>query len=146
MKSDHVLIADYIISVVDEHLCRHPERQFIFCGDFNNFDDTLFSDYFNCVETIQNSFRADSCLDRIWVSRTICEQYEIVSEIGPPLKTSDHNCVLLTAEKASKANIRTIQNVYDFRRSHISAFLNNLSCANFSSIYQADSVNEKCEV
>ena len=141
----HQLILDGMINHFDTLLDSSPDTKFIICGDFNDFQSNAFHRNFLCVNRVTSPTRGNSLLDQIWISEVMEENYPEPAEIGSPLGSSDHNCVVLRPAGKPEKEERIIKTVYDFRQTHIQNFLKCLASLSFKEIYAASDVNKKCD-
>ena len=121
-----------------------PSSKFILCGDFNNFDTNCFRVHFSFVNRVISPTRGQSHLDQIWISECLMASFPNAAIIGPPLSTSDHNCVLLKSVRASENNMTSRKTVFDYRRSHVDNFMHQMANTDFNAVFSAQSVNDKC--
>ena len=141
----HQLILDSMINHFDTFFDSSPDMKFIICGDFNDFRSNAFNRDFLCVNRVTSPTRGNSVLDQIWISEAMEENYPEPAEIGPPLGSSDHNCVVLRPAGTAKKEEKVFKIVYDFRQTHVQNFLQSLASLNFKEIYAASDVNDKCK-
>ena len=72
------------------------DGRIMIAGDLNDFKMDLLSDNFAYL-TVHESTRKDAILDQIWFSESLSDFYEESAIVGPPLKTSDHNCIFVNS-------------------------------------------------
>ena len=139
-------ISAFFENVFDEELAICPDLKFIVCGDFNDFNSSIFRHYFglkNCVET---PTRGESVLDQIWMSSTMVEHYVTCAEVGPPLGTSDHRTVFLPTRDYSVSARKRIVKLKDYRMSNLAHFGRALSSSDFSPLEREESLDNKCSL
>ena len=144
--SSHRSINDFCDQMHDSILETFPRTSFILCGDFNDFDSLHFQENFAFKNHVKSPTRGNSFLDQIWISEDLESKYSVDAQIGPPLSSSDHNCVYLESLTLSKhsTSIRSIKTVYDLRQSNILRYMSCLSQQDFSEVYNASGVDGKC--
>jgi len=141
----HENIFESLTNLFDATMTDRPDTKFLICGDFNDFSTAAFGQSFLCVNRVSLPTRGNSYLDQIWLSESIEVHYPNCAEIGPPLGTSDHNCVLLRpTEELLSDGKEVTRTILDYRREHIHSFLIKLSNLGFSEVYSAPNANEKC--
>ena len=141
----HNSLFESITHLVDNFFEHFPSSRItcIFCGDFNDFRTKCFHTNFSLVNKVTTATRETALLDQIWISEDLGDRYDD-AEVGPPLATSDHNCVFLRSSSSIEHKISERKTVFDYRRSHIDAFLRVLSSSDFGNVYNAETVNDKC--
>jgi hypothetical protein len=144
-SSQHRDIQEEIDQHVDKLLVDSPGMRVIICGDFNDFDTSSFRQNFNCINKVTSPTRGKSFLDQIWVTEELADDYSKAAEVGPPLGTSDHCCVMLHPCRDFKKIGTTEHTVFDYRASNINSFLLSLAKSDFRDVFTASGVNEKCE-
>ena len=140
----HQCILESITTFFDSISTASPGTKFLFCGDFNDFSTALFGQRLLCVDRVRIPTRGNSILDQIWVSESIEGHYPDLAVIGPPLGTSDHNCVLLKPITEATTGNEVTKTVFDYRRENICNFLAKISALGFHEVYTSSNVNEKC--
>ena len=144
-KATHDTIVDHLTFEFDRLLTMYPDDKIVLAGDFNDFDTTFLSINFGLVNRVVNATRNNAVLDHIWIDESLCDCYPCAANIGPPLGSSDHNCVFLRSVSVSQfPESRRPTLVWDFRESNVSEFLLSLSSTNFDVIKQETSVNKMC--
>jgi hypothetical protein len=146
-KSDHDLIIDYLVSELDRLLTIFPDDKVVIAGDFNDFCTRFLFENFGLVDRVSEATRNSAILDHIFIDEDLCDFYPNMAEIGPPLRNSDHNCVLLSPHHMPPCS-ETHRPVYvwDFRDSHVGEFLRRLSSTNFDEVVNKNCVNDMCSV
>ena len=144
-KADHHLLQNFLTQELDSILAAQPNVKLVVAGDFNDFDTLFLSELFCLVNTVSSPTRNSAILDHIWVDEDLCNMYCRPASIGPPLKNSDHNCVLLSPLEAKSFDSRQLTFVWDYRASNIAEFLHRLSAVDFSVTMKASSIEEMCE-
>ena len=144
-KAEHDAVTDYLISEFDRYLTKYPNDKLVIAGDFNDFKTGFLIDDFNLMNRVDACTRKDALLDQIWMNDDLCDTYPHFANVGPPLGSSDHNCVFLrpVGVSVSVANCRSTL-LWDFRDSNISDFLLRLSTTNFEAVKQESSVDAMC--
>ena len=122
----HRLLEDSIIAHSDYFTAEDPHNNLIICGDFHDFDCSFLLSQLLYTNLVVQPTRATSILDQIWISEGLEMSYSNEAKIGPPIGSSDHNCVLLEPRNNGNdsPSFPLIRDVYDYRRSHIAEFLN----------------------
>ena len=144
-KAEHDSIADYITDVFDVFLAKHPNDKLLIAGDFNDFTTDFLTDDFDLQNRVDEATRKDAILDHIWLNEDLCDFYPHYANVGPPLGSSDHNCILLSPAYRSNSDESCHSTlVWDFRESYISDFLLRLATTNFEVIKQEISVDDMC--
>lgn len=144
-SSQHRVIQDEVDQHLDMLLVGSPGFRVIICGDFNDFDTSTIRQNFNCVNKVISPTRGHSLLDHIWVSEELNEDYPEEAEVGPPLGSSDHCCVMFRPSRGPKEKDTREHTVFDYRESNINNFLFSLAKSDFKEVYTASGVNAKCE-
>ena len=100
---------------------------------------------FNLIDRVDGATRKDSILDHIWLNDDLRDIYPNFADVGPPLSSSDHNCVFLkpVCEAHNPKSCRSVV-VWDFRDSYVSDFLQKLSITDFNFIEQEYSLDDMC--
>ena len=144
--SCHRDIVNFMTTHIDSFCDKYSDVNFIICGDFNDFDTNLFNILYNCVNKVSLPTRGQAFLDQVWISEDIADLYPNDASVGPPLGSSDHNCVFLTSSSPSckSLNAERVYTVFDYRLTHLSNFTRHLETSSFDSVYEASDVNEKC--
>lgn len=144
-KPEHDAIADYITDAFDIFLTSFPDDKLCIAGDFNDFKTDFLVDNFNLISRVGDATRKDALLDQVWMSDDLGDIYPHDADIGPPLGSSDHNCIFLrpTHQSQFDVNYRSML-VWDFRESHVAAFLLRLANTDFKVIAQETSVDDMC--
>lgn len=117
IRDDKDAILNYLTISTDEYLASHQNANVIIMGDFNDFDVEELSSALGLINVVADPTRNDSRLDHILLSDDLLCKYTIPAIVGPPLSTSDHNCVLLRSQCILLDTGRTAT-VYDLRRSN----------------------------
>ena len=65
------VIKDEILSITDEHLTRHQNRNLIIHGDFNHFDVSSLSSELSLTDIIDEPTRRANILDHILVGEEL---------------------------------------------------------------------------
>lgn len=144
-KVEHDAIGDYLAVEFDRLLSRYPDDKLLIAGDFNDFNTDFFADNFNLINRVDACTRNDAILDHIWINDDLCDYYPHFANVGPPLGSSDHNCVFLkpVGVSASVVNSRSAL-LWDFRDSNMNEFILRLTTTNFDVIKQESSVDAMC--
>lgn len=144
-RAEHNVIVEYIISEFDNFLIKYPNDKLLVTGDFNDFSTDFLADNFNLMNRVDEATRKDAILDLIWMNEDLRDFYPHSANVGPPLGSSDHNCIFLRPAYRSESDVdsRSLL-VWDFRDSNISAFLTRLASTNFEVIKQESSVDDMC--
>ena len=129
--------------MIDSLLLANPDSNIMITGDFNNFDSSVFLQQFSLHNCVIAPTRKDSFLDQIWINSALASQYADNASICPPLSSSDHSSVMLVGKKIQLSSNRIVK-VWDFRKSNIDRFCQNLSATDFSNIPTLDNVNDMC--
>lgn len=117
------------------------------CGDFNNFDTTVLSEDFNLSNKVTCPTRLNNILDHIWIDEELSLLYESTACIGPPLSTSDHNCIILHPTVLAKPPCSGhVVEVWDYRQSFVAEFMRTLSSLDFDVIHNCNFVNDKLQI
>ena len=146
LAADHGSIETFLSSQLDRWLLSNPNQLLLVTGDFNDFPTAFFTENFNFVNKVIDPTRQRSLLDHIWMDDGLSELYEEHATVGPPLASSDHNCVILTPTSLSSPNQnKRIIPVWDFRRSHIINFTNCLATHDFDELDYEEDVDTMCE-
>ena len=137
-------INTFFEDVLDRELSTCPDLNLIICGDFNDFNTSIFLNYFSLKNCVESPTRGQAILDHIWISPAILDQYVSCAWVGPPLGTSDHGTVFLPTKcHAFSPSQRTVK-VKDYRMSHLVRFSQALSLSDFSILEYMDSLDQKC--
>ena len=106
-KADQESFTDFLTFEIDNLLVLHPNDKLVVAGDLNDFPTAFLIENFNLVNRVTEATRKSAILDHIWIGEELCVAYPSAS-VGPPLKSSDHNSILLFPMLVSfmmKANI-----------------------------------------
>ena len=137
-------ISSFFESVFDNELTACPELKLIVCGDFNDFNTTIFRSYFGLKNCVKSPTRGESILDQIWISPAILSHYVTCAEVGPPLGSSDHRTVFLPTKDHSTSTRKRIVKIKDYRMSNLARFCQALSSSDFSILELEKSLDDKC--
>ena len=140
----HLRITDFIISEFDRLLSLYPDVKVVMAGDFNDFRSGFLSEQFGFVNTVHDSTRHTAILDQIWIDNDLRPHYAPSATVGPPIRNSDHNCVLLSPVFESMSDSHHSTVVWDYRTSHISEYLRRLSCTDFTEAVCSTTVDDMC--
>ena len=147
-KNDHNVISDFLISEFDHLLSLFPDDKFVIAGDFNDFQIEFLRENFNLVNCVTKATRGEAILDFICIDENLSAFYPDTADVGPPLKNSDHNCILLsplrTLSPADSSQNRRPTLVWDFRDSNVCEYLRRLSLVDFDVITKENTVNDMC--
>ena len=138
-------ISDFFIDMLDTELLKYPNSHIVICGDFNQFDTSIFSQQFSMRNYVSMPTRNNSLLDQIWLSNSLTEFYLDDASVGPPISSSDHNTVILEG-KHNTSTHKNITKVWDFRRSNVDMFLYLLSIGlqDFAYRMEGSTVDDMC--
>lgn len=134
----HAAINLFLTTFFDSTLIEFPDYHIILSGDFNDFSTTgitLNLDISTCIST---PTRINNTLDHIFISNTI---YSIYSSpvIGPPVSSSDHQCIFIKPfDHELNSSYKSTITFSDFRKSHVDAFITDLSQINWTRLYALD--------
>ena len=145
-RADHNSVTDYLVSELDHLFSLYPHDKLLIAGDFNDFNTDFFQESFGLVNRVTEATRRNALLDHIWIDESVCDFYPSPASVGPPLKNSDHNCILLRP-------LRQLQSVkdyrphlvWDLRDANICDYFSRLSSSNFDAISSENSVDDMCE-
>lgn len=145
-RSDHISIVTFLTDVFDGSLKHDAEANIIFAGDVNDFSIVFLEEHFNLLNKVKSPTRRNSFLDVILVDEELSEFYESNAIVGPPVRNSDHNSVLLIPFMSDTHSSRpSCVPVWDFRESFILEFLNRLTVTDFGHIESLPSVDDMVE-
>ena len=144
-KADHSILIDFLSQEFDGFLASHPSVKLVVTGDFNDFNTDFLSEQFCLTNTVTAPTRNNAILDHIWIDEELRTLYITPAAVGPPLKNSDHNCILLSPSKRHSNEFRRPTLVWDYRSSNIAEYIRRLSSTDFSETLDATSVDDKCE-
>jgi hypothetical protein len=139
-------ISLYFEDVLDNELAACPELILIICGDFNDFNSSMFHQYYSLKNYVESPTRGKSVLDQIWISPAISNHYVPCAEVGPPLSTSDHRTVFLPTKCHSASTSQRLVKIKDYRMSNLARFSHALSTSDFSILEHDDSLENKCSL
>ena len=147
-SGEKLTVNQYFIDCFDELLLKYFDYDLLLCGDFNDFKCDSIAQQLNIQDVIALPTRGSSSLDKIFVNDSFQEKHDIHVEIGPPLASSDHNCVVMKYGSVSQSQEKTanLVKVHDFRKSRLEHFCQYLGQIDFSPIYQSKDVNEMCSL
>ena len=139
-------IRDDILSITDEHLAQHPNRNLMLLGDFNNFNINNLCSDLALTDIVDKPTRGQNTLDHILVSKNLKSHY-----ISPnvkcecPIGNSDHKCLVATPiNKLHEMNDVRFHTVYDYRSSNVQRLLKNAELIDWSSFQTMDAdVNQQ---
>ncbi len=130
-KREHDCISHFLTVEFDHLLTFYPMDKLMFTGDLNDFPTSFFRENFNLINRVTEATRKTAVLDQIWIDEELSEHYPNKALVGPPLKNSDHNSiVLLPQNRMDSGNSCHLALVWDFRSSNIAEFLRRLSSVN----------------
>jgi hypothetical protein len=139
------MLTDFLSQEFDCFLASQPSVKLVVAGDLNDFSTGFLSEQFCLVNTVTDPTRNNAILDHIWIDEDLRNLYVTPAAVGPPLKNSDHNCILLSPLKRQPNESRRLALVWDYRSSNIAEYLRRLSFVDFSQTLNATSVDDKCE-
>ena len=136
-------INDYFIHNADIFHC-HSHSHIIFAGDFNKFNTDVITTNYHLEQIVNFPTRGDNILDLILMDAALAASYSDCVKY-PPLANSDHNIIYLPSSNLRTWNKphKTVE-LFDYRNSHISDFLTELSKTNWLMMYHLTDINEKC--
>ena len=144
-KAEHDAIADYLTEEFDRFLLQHPNDKLLIAGDFNDFLTDFLVDNFNLMNRVDEATRKNAVLDHIWMNDDLSDLYPHYANVGPPLGSSDHNCIFLSPACRSDSSVSCRSTlVWDLRDSNLSDFLLRLATTNFEVIKQESSLDDMC--
>ena len=121
------IIRDDIISITDEHLTRHSNRNLMLLGDFNHFDVCNLTSELNLTDIVDKPTRGSNILDHILISENLKSHY-VSSNVKyeSPIGNSDHQSLIATPiNQLHKLNNVRLHTVYDYRSSNLQRLLKN---------------------
>ena len=141
-------VNQYFTDCFDELLLNHFDYDLLLCGDFNDFRCDSIAQQLNIQDVVALPTRGFSSLDKIFVNDTFQEKHDIYVEIGPPLASSDHNCVVMKYRSIGQSKEKSVNlvKVHDFRKSRLEHFCQYLGQIDFSPIYLSKDVDEMCSL
>ena len=117
----------------DEKLKNDVNFHIIVGGDFNDFCIRPLCEQFNFVNKVSSPTRLNSVLDLILIDEDLSTLYADSAVVGPPIKNSDHNSVLLLPLENVKHVLPSSQiPFWDFRESFLLDFRYRLQMTDFS--------------
>ena len=128
-------IKDDIISITDEHLTLHSNRNFMILGDFNHFDVCSLSSELSLTDIVDQPTRGANILDHILVSEDLKSHY-VSSNVKHecPIGNSDHLSLIATPiNQLHKLNNVRFHTVYDYRSSNLQRLLANAELVDWNS-------------
>ena len=139
------MISDFITDMLDAELAMFPHSNILICGDFNQFDTSMFSQQFSLRNCVTFPTRNASFLDQIWINPELSEFYKEDATVGPPISSCDHNSVLLVGRNGERHHGKVVK-VWDFRKSYLDLFeyLLSIGLSDFTSKVSDLSVDEMC--
>lgn len=142
-RSQHDSIRIFLVDSFDDFLKNDANLHIIIGGYYNDFPITFLQENFNLVNKVITPTRCNSILDMLLVGEDLADIYEDSTEVGPPIRNSDHNSVLLRPLNPVPLyeSLRRIP-VWDFRVSHLSEFLRKLKSTSYDSLQDCSDVNE----
>lgn len=129
---------DYVINTLHIKYC-------ILCGDFNNLDLSTIYTLHNVKNIINVPTRGNNILDLFIVDTKILSQVDINFEILDPISTSDHNMIHIKSCNLLPPTHKYVT-FFDYRDSNIRSFIQNLSYVNWSPLYEANNIQDKCDI
>lgn len=139
-------ITVFFENVFDCELATCPDLNLIVCGDFNDFNSSIFLNYFSLKNCVESPTRGESVLDQIWISPAMLDHYVPCADVGPPLGTSDHRTVFLSTKCHSVSSRFRSVRIKDYRMSNLARFSQALSSSDFSLLEREESLDKKCSV
>lgn len=136
-------LIDHLLESMDRIASKHPSAGFVLMGDFNELDTTPLTLNRDFVQVVDRPTRGNVTLDKI-VSNL--GHFYLTPLILPPLGSSDHSAVLWSPStyvpKPNRSYTRTTRPMPD---SAIREFGQKLLDCDWSSVYDADEVEAKCD-
>lgn len=123
-SSEKDKITAFFENVFDGELATCPDLNFIVCGDFNDFNSSIFHTFFSLKNCVESPTRGESVLDQIWISPAMLDHYVPCAEVGPPLGTSDHRTVFLPTKSRSVSSRQKTVRMKDYRMSNLAVSVN----------------------
>ena len=139
------LINLYLTATIDKLLLELSEPRLIICGDFNTFEMSDISSKFDVRDIVKSPTRGLSYLDKVFVSDDFVHCAK--SEIGPPISTADHDCVLVTIDfPMPDSNTTGYKIVYDLRERFVSKFVTAVRDYDWDTLINSDlTVDSMCD-
>lgn len=137
-------IIDYFSSSIDSIKSSNSNTKVIISGDFNQVNCIDLEIQNNMINIVHKPTRSNNILDKIFIESHIKSNYYKCT-ILPPLKASDHNIVHVKSKNHYSFN-RKVVTLFDYRQSNLDTFSNIFNKTNFKPVYDAQDINEKCEM
>jgi len=135
-------ITDYVISNFDKFSNESPDYLNILLGDFNQFNVDAISSHLSLSNVVVEATRGDAVLDKVFVAES---DLEVLTAVLDPLQNSDHNKVVVSF-KIQISKVFKFQEIYDFRHSNLSNFVQTLKNTDLSPILFADTPDSKLDL
>lgn len=94
-KADHATVTDFLMHEIDHILTIFPSDRLVVSGDLNDFRTDFLFEHFCLENRVTQPTRQNAFLDQIWIDESLCDLYPNPATIGPPIRSSDHSCVIL---------------------------------------------------
>ena len=140
-------IIDMMYLFCEKCLFDFPKGNLVIAGDFNKLPMDSMISSFNLYCCVNTPTHCDAILDNIFMDKNYATCYN-KPEVGPPIAQSDHNTIIiypLVNYNISKRKFNRYNMVHDLHSDNVNAFMKSLINADFSSVYNSNTVNEKVD-
>jgi len=140
--STHLELNEFLVSTIDIILQNNSHLSPVICGDLNDFQTNEITNKVCLKNIVTQGTRKKSILDKFLVLKEHSQLYKI--EIKSPIATSDHNVVIVKGIKPKIKKTKKI--VYDYRKSKLKYSIDHLNNADWSKLYENESLEEKIDI
>ena len=126
---------------LDSILSSHPNCSIIFTGDLIEFRHRRLCSSYNLKQIVNHATRSDNILDKVLTN--ISKYYDIPNVVAP-LKSSDHNSIVMTPSASyTNSNLTSSRFVRDARPSNRRVVREKLCQVNWSPLFHSQSCDDQ---
>lgn len=138
-------VVDYIISQADIALNLIEDGRFVIAGDLNQLPTSALESTLSLSQRVNIPTRGLSILDKVLLDESLCDEFK-EAVVGPNFGNADHLSVFMKPYVETTHSSRIIK-VYDYRESHVAAFVETLKSQPWQNLYRSeDSIETKCDL
>ena len=138
-------VVEYVISQADIALNTVEDGRLIIVGDINRLPTIELESTLSLTQCVNVPTRGFSTLDKILIDESLQDDFEN-PVVGANFGNADHLSVYLKPH-TEITSVKTPIKVYDYRRSHMDAFVAKLRSQPWQNLYRSeDSIDTKCSI
>ena len=117
---DSSRIQDGLVNIIDEHATKHPSRDIVILGDFNDFEVRKLNEELDLTDIVTAPTRGTNTLDHILIGEGLKPWYNSTNvKYESPVGKSDHVTLMFFPEQNRKFSDTRECTVFDYRSSNI---------------------------